>query len=71
MYLFITHRHIYRRRNKILEAVIVGMVTAASGYLLVYLSTDCEVLGNDPTEHPVQVGLYPYYVQPKEKRAHV
>ena len=57
MYLFITHRHIYRRRNKILEAVIVGMVTAASGYLLVYLSTDCEVLGNDPTEHPVQVGL--------------
>ncbi|KAF6041128.1 hypothetical protein EB796_000564 [Bugula neritina] len=48
-------RHIYRRRNKLLEAVIVAMVTAASGYLLVYLSTDCESLGKDPTEHPVQM----------------
>ena len=36
---------------------MVGIVTAAAGYLLIYLSTDCEMLGKDPTQHPVQVAV--------------
>ncbi|XP_067934452.1 H(+)/Cl(-) exchange transporter 7-like isoform X2 [Watersipora subatra] len=48
-------RHIYRKRNKIMEALVVAIVTAASAYLLIYLSHDCESLGKDPTNHPVQM----------------
>ena len=38
-----------------LEAILVAAMTAVIAFLLIYFVEDCQALGKDPIEHPLQV----------------
>ncbi|CAH1401842.1 unnamed protein product [Nezara viridula] len=48
-------RYIKARILKVLEACFVAAVSATVGLLMIYTLDDCKPLGQDPTEHPVQM----------------
>ena len=41
--------------QRVLEVVIVSAITATTGFMMVYLVSDCKPLGNDPTSNPIQM----------------
>lgn len=47
-------RYLYRRWTKVVEAVLVAVVTASVGFLMIDLSTDCRPHMNDFQDNPLQ-----------------
>ena len=48
-------RHIHSPFGQVLEAILVAAMTAVIAFLLIYFVEDCQALGKDPIEHPLQV----------------
>lgn len=40
---------------KVIEALLVAILSATMGFLMIYFINDCKPLGNDPTKFPVQM----------------
>uniref|UniRef100_A0A670ZCH2 Chloride channel protein n=1 Tax=Pseudonaja textilis TaxID=8673 RepID=A0A670ZCH2_PSETE len=49
-------RYIHRPCLQVIEAVLVGAVTAAIAFVLIYSSTDCQPLQDNSMAYPLQVG---------------
>lgn len=48
-------RYIHRPCLQVIEAVLVGAVTAAIAFVLIYSSTDCQPLQDNSMAYPLQV----------------
>lgn len=48
-------RYIQPRWAKVLEAIIVAILSATLACLMIFTINDCRPLGQDPTENPVQL----------------
>lgn len=48
-------RFVTRKWQKVIEALLVAILSATVGSLMIYFVNDCKPLGNDPTKFPVQM----------------
>ncbi|XP_012538386.1 H(+)/Cl(-) exchange transporter 7 [Monomorium pharaonis] len=48
-------RFVTQKWRKVIEAVLVAILSATIGSLMIYFVNDCKPLGNDPTKFPVQM----------------
>ncbi|XP_020283006.1 H(+)/Cl(-) exchange transporter 7 [Pseudomyrmex gracilis] len=48
-------RFIRQKWLKVVEAILVAIISATMGSLMIYFVNDCKPLGNDPTKFPVQM----------------
>ncbi|KAL0110500.1 hypothetical protein PUN28_013839 [Cardiocondyla obscurior] len=48
-------RFVKQNWQKVIEAVLVAILSATVGFLMIYFVNDCKSLGNDPTKFPVQM----------------
>ncbi|XP_039315677.1 H(+)/Cl(-) exchange transporter 7 [Solenopsis invicta] len=48
-------RFVTQKWRKVIEAVLVAILSATVGSLMIYFVNDCKPLGNDPTKFPVQM----------------
>ncbi|KYQ58999.1 H(+)/Cl(-) exchange transporter 7 [Trachymyrmex zeteki] len=48
-------RFVTRKWQKVVEALLVAILSATMGSLMIYFVNDCKPLGNDPTKFPVQM----------------
>lgn len=48
-------RYVFRNYSQVLEAIIVAAVSTTIAFALIYLVVDCQALGKDPNNFPLQV----------------
>ncbi|XP_024889574.1 H(+)/Cl(-) exchange transporter 7 [Temnothorax curvispinosus] len=48
-------RFVTQKWQKVIEALLVAILSATMGSLMIYFVNDCKPLGNDPTKFPVQM----------------
>ncbi|XP_053133054.1 H(+)/Cl(-) exchange transporter 7 isoform X2 [Hemicordylus capensis] len=48
-------RYIHRPGLQVIEAILVGAVTAAVGFVMIYLSTDCKPIQGNSATYPLQL----------------
>ncbi|XP_074647081.1 H(+)/Cl(-) exchange transporter 7-like [Tubulanus polymorphus] len=48
-------KHVYHKWTQLLEAMIVAGLSATVAFTLIYFSQDCQPLGKDDNEHPIQM----------------
>ena len=48
-------RYIFRHWGQVMEAMIVASTTTVVAFVMTYLVIDCQALGKDPIESPLQV----------------
>jgi len=48
-------RFVTQKWQKVIEALLVAILSATTGSLMIYFINDCKPLGNDPTKFPVQM----------------
>ncbi|XP_070162948.1 H(+)/Cl(-) exchange transporter 7 [Polyergus mexicanus] len=48
-------RFVTQKWLKVIEALLVAILSATMGFLMIYFINDCKPLGNDPTKFPVQM----------------
>lgn len=49
------YRYVKRRPVKVIEAILVAILTATVACIMMFTISDCRPLGNDPTSYPVQL----------------
>uniref|UniRef100_T1J037 Chloride channel protein n=1 Tax=Strigamia maritima TaxID=126957 RepID=T1J037_STRMM len=47
-------RHVHKKSSKVVEAIIVAVMSATVGFLTIYLLNDCQQIGQDPTLYSTQ-----------------
>lgn len=55
IYLRFSGRYVKRKPAKVMEAILVAIITATVACIMMYTISDCRPLGNDPTSYPVQL----------------
>nr|XP_033335693.1 H(+)/Cl(-) exchange transporter 7 [Megalopta genalis] len=48
-------RYINRKSLKVVEALLIGVLSATMGFVMIYFLNDCKPLGQDPTKFPIQM----------------
>uniref|UniRef100_A0A0C9R3S7 Chloride channel protein n=1 Tax=Fopius arisanus TaxID=64838 RepID=A0A0C9R3S7_9HYME len=48
-------RYIKAKEWKIVEVIVIAVISATMGFLMIYFVNDCKPLGKDPTKYPVQL----------------
>ncbi|XP_053987126.1 H(+)/Cl(-) exchange transporter 7 [Hylaeus anthracinus] len=48
-------RFIKKRWSKVIEALLIGVLSATMGFVMIYIINDCKPIGQDPTKFPIQM----------------
>lgn len=48
-------KYIHRPASRVVEALLVALMSATAGFVMIFLLNDCKPLGEDPTKYPLQL----------------